>query len=65
MLGGRRVDRIRNGRIRDLCNVEKGVSEVVSENVLRWHRYVKRMNENRLGINYMRVNVVIEEGLEN
>lgn len=44
----RRIDRMENERIRDTCSMRKGVNEVVSVNVRRWHERVRRMDENRL-----------------
>ena len=36
LLGIRRMDRILNARIRDLCGVKKGLDERIDESVLRW-----------------------------
>ena len=36
LLGIRRMNRIPNARIRQLCEVMKGVDEKISEGVLRW-----------------------------
>ena len=48
MLGVKRIDRMRNERIRELCNVRKGVDEIIDENVLRWYGHVERMDDERI-----------------
>src|SRR5678815_4290715 len=48
MLGVRRIDKIRNERMRVLCGVKKGVNERINENMLRWSGHVERMNDSRL-----------------
>ena len=39
---------MRNERIRELCGVEKGVLERISESILRWFGHMERMDESRL-----------------
>ena len=36
LLGIRRMDRVPNARIRELCRVKKGLEERIDEGVLRW-----------------------------
>src|SRR5678815_4819944 len=48
ILGVRRIDKMRNERIRDLCGVKKGVNERINESMLRWFGHVERMNDSRL-----------------
>jgi hypothetical protein len=48
VLGVRRIDKMRNERIRELCGVEKGVLERISESILRWFGHMERMDESRL-----------------
>ena len=47
MLGIRRIDRIPNKRIRELCGVTKRVDERIDEDVLRWFDDVNRMENDR------------------
>ena len=48
VLGVRRIDKMRNEVIRELCGVEKGVKERISESILRWFGHLERMDESRL-----------------
>ena len=48
LLGIRRMDRVLNARIRELCGVTKGVDEIMDEGVLRWFGHVERMERNRI-----------------
>ena len=48
MLGIRRVDRVLNARIRELCGVRKGLNEKIDEGVLRWFGHVERMVRDRI-----------------
>ena len=43
LLDIRRMDRVPNARIRELCGVTKGVDEKSDENVLRLFGHVERM----------------------
>ena len=43
LLGIRRMDRVPNARIRELCGVKNGLDERVNEGVLRWFCHVERM----------------------
>ena len=36
LLGIRRMDKVSNARIRQLCGVTKGVDENINEGILRW-----------------------------
>ena len=40
MLGIRRIDRVPNARINELCRVTRGVEEKIHEGVLRWFGHV-------------------------
>ena len=50
LLGIRRMDRVLNARITELCGVTKGQDEGerVDEGVLRWFGHVERMEKNRI-----------------
>src|SRR5678815_4314459 len=48
VLGVRRIDKMRNERIREMCGVKKWVNERINESMLRWYGHVKRMNDSRL-----------------
>src|SRR5678815_191057 len=48
VLGVKRIDKMRNERIRELCGVKKGVKERINESTLRWFGQVERMNDSRL-----------------
>ena len=47
LLGIRRMDKVPNARIRELCRVTEGVDEKIDEGVLRWFGQVERMGNNR------------------
>ena len=42
MLVIKRMDRVPNTRIRELCGVKKVLDEKIDESVLRWFGYVER-----------------------
>ena len=44
LLGIRKMDRILNAQIRKLCRVRRGLDE----SILRWFRYVERMERDRI-----------------
>ena len=48
LLGIRRMDRVPNARIRELCGVRKGVDGRIDEGVLRWFDHVERMDRDRI-----------------
>src|SRR5678815_4693102 len=48
VLDVRRIDKMRNERIRERCGVKKGVNERINESMLRWFGHVERMNDSRL-----------------
>ena len=43
LLGIRRMDRVLNAWIRELCGVKKGLDERIDEGVLRWFGNVKKI----------------------
>ena len=43
LLGIRRMDRVLNIQIRQLCRVTKGVDERINEGVLQWFGHLERM----------------------
>ena len=43
LLGIRKMDRVPNAQIRELCGVKKGLDERIDEGVLRWFANVERM----------------------
>ena len=48
LLGIRRIDKVMNARIRQLCGVTKGVDKKIDEGVLRWFDHVERMENDSL-----------------
>ena len=48
LLDTRRIDRIPNTRIRELCRAKKGLDEGIDEGVLKWFGHVDRMERNRI-----------------
>ena len=47
-LGIRRMDRVLNARIGELCRVVKEVKERIEEDVLHWFSHVERMENDRI-----------------
>ena len=48
LFGIRRMDKVSNARIRELCGVTKGVEERIDEDVLRLFGHVERMEKDRI-----------------
>ena len=48
ILGIRRMDKVPNARIRELCGVRKGLDERIDEGVLQWFGHVKRMERDKI-----------------
>ena len=48
LLGIRRMDKVPNARISQLCGVTKGVDEKIDEGVLRLLGHVERMENDRI-----------------
>ena len=48
LLGIRRMDRILNAWIRELCGVRKGLDERINEGILQWFGHVERMEGDRI-----------------
>ena len=48
LLGIRRIDKVPNERIRQLCGVTKGVYEKSDVGVFRWFGHVERMENDRI-----------------
>ena len=46
--GVRRIEKIRNTRIKEMCNWNKGLMNRVEQGILRWFGHVCRMNEERM-----------------
>src|ERR1700755_3435008 len=44
----RRIDRIRNDRIREMCKWKRGLVVRAEEGVLKWFGHICRMNEDRM-----------------
>ena len=42
------MDKALNSRIRDLCEITKGVDERIDEGVLRWFAHVDRVENERI-----------------
>ena len=58
----RRIDRVRNERIKQLCNWEKGVVLRMEQGVLRWFGHVIRMNDGRIAKKVFDSNVEGDRG---
>ena len=48
LMGIRRMDKVPNEWIRQLCRVRKGVDKKINEGVLRWFSHVERMENDRI-----------------
>ena len=48
LLGIRRLDKVPNARIRELCEVKKCLDERIDEGVLRWFGHVEKMERDRI-----------------
>ena len=48
LLSVRRMDRVSNAWIRELCRVKKGLDERIDEGVFRWFGHVERMKRGRI-----------------
>ena len=48
LMGIRRIDRVPNARIRELCGVRKALDERIDEGILRWFSHVERMESDRI-----------------
>ena len=48
LLGIRKMDKVSNARIRELCRVTKEVDKRINESVLQWFGHVESMEENRI-----------------
>ena len=48
LLGIRRMDRVSNARIRELCGVKKGLDEWIDKCFLRWFTHVERVEKDRI-----------------
>ena len=48
LLGIRRMDKVPNSQIRQLCVVTKGVNKKIDEGVLRCFGHVERMENDRI-----------------
>ena len=44
----RRMDKVPNARMKQLCGVTKGLDEEIDEVVLRWFGHVERMENDRI-----------------
>ena len=43
LLGMRRMDRVPNAQIKEMCGVKKGLDERIDEDTLQWFSRVERM----------------------
>ena len=48
LLGIKRMDRVPNSRIRELCGAKKGLEERIDEFMLRWFGHVERMERDMI-----------------
>ena len=44
----RRINKMRNEGVRELCGVKKGINERINESTLRWFGHVERMDDSLL-----------------
>ena len=51
----RRMGRVQNARIRELCGVTKGVDERIDEGILRGFGHVERMEKDRIAKRVVRI----------
>ena len=49
LLGIRRIDRVPNAWIKELCGVRKGMDEKINEGLLWWFGHVERMEWDKIG----------------
>ena len=47
LLGIKRMDKVTNAQIRELCGVNQGVDERIDEGALQWFGHVERMENDR------------------
>ena len=48
LLGIRKMDKVLNAWIRELCRVMKGVDKRINEDVFRWFGHVERMKNDMI-----------------
>ena len=48
LLGIRRMDKVPNARIRELCGGTKGLDEKIDEGVLWWFGHMERIENDRI-----------------
>ena len=48
ILGIRRMNKVPNAQIRQLCGVMQGVDKKIDEGVLQWFSHVERMENNMI-----------------
>ena len=48
LMGIRKIDRVLNAWIRELCKVKKGLDERIDEGMLWWFSHVERMKNDRI-----------------
>ena len=48
LLGIRKMDRVPNARISELCGVKKDLDERIDEGVFRWYNHVERMERDKI-----------------
>ena len=48
LLGIRRMDKVSNARIRELCGVKRGLDERIDEGVLWWFGHVERIERDSI-----------------
>ena len=60
LLGIRRMDRVPNAGIGELCGLRKGLNERIDEGVLRWYGSVEWMERDRITRVCRRMLVVVQ-----
>ena len=53
LLGIRRMDRVPNARIWELCGVKKSLDERIDEGVFRWFLHVEKMERDKIAKSVM------------
>ena len=48
LLGIRRMDRVQNALIKELCGVKKDLDERIDEGVIMWFGHMERMEKDRI-----------------
>ena len=50
LLSIKKMDRVPNAQIRELCKLKKGLDERIDEGLLRWFGHMERMERDRIAM---------------